>query len=122
MQQETELDWKDQRINILSEILNGIKVIKMYAWEKHFLAKVSGLRSIEIKYILQQCIGWAMVTITWEIMPFLMMLVVFITYVFTDIKHIITAEKTFVCLSLFNLLRFPMAFLSFGLTTFMNVI
>lgn len=32
----------DRRINIMSEILNSIKLIKMYAWEDSFAENVKG--------------------------------------------------------------------------------
>ena len=34
----------DSRINIINEILNGIKIIKMYCWEDSFKKIVSKIR------------------------------------------------------------------------------
>ncbi|KAG8182127.1 hypothetical protein JTE90_002621 [Oedothorax gibbosus] len=42
---------KDLRIKHLNEILNGIKILKLYAWEIPFGAKVSEARKAEIKWI-----------------------------------------------------------------------
>ena len=36
----------DKRIRIMNEIITGIKVIKMYAWEYAFKAVVSKLRRL----------------------------------------------------------------------------
>ena len=36
---------KDQRIRLTSELLNGIKVIKLYAWEEHFKRDVKDIRN-----------------------------------------------------------------------------
>lgn len=41
----------DQRISLMSEIINGIKVIKMYTWEKPFAKLVATARSLEIREI-----------------------------------------------------------------------
>lgn len=30
------MKYKDERIKVINEILNGIKVLKMYAWEMSF--------------------------------------------------------------------------------------
>ena len=39
---------KDNRIHISSEALEGIKLIKLQAWERFFLEKISGIRGVEI--------------------------------------------------------------------------
>ena len=50
---------KDNRINTTSEALEGVKLIKLQAWEKSFLQKISGIRCEELsvlrKYDLSQC-------------------------------------------------------------------
>jgi len=39
---------KDKRIKLMNEILGGIRVWKMYAWEKSFSDKVTQIRNSEI--------------------------------------------------------------------------
>lgn len=39
----------DSRIRLMNEILNGIKILKFYAWEKAFLEQVLGHRKKELK-------------------------------------------------------------------------
>ncbi len=34
----------DERISIMNEIVNGMKVIKLYGWENAFAAKVADVR------------------------------------------------------------------------------
>ena len=41
----------DRRVNILSEVINGMRVIKYYAWEKAFKARVDKIREEEVKLI-----------------------------------------------------------------------
>src|SRR5947207_8153001 len=41
----------DARVRLTQEILNSIRVIKYYAWEKSFLAKVIDLRESELKIV-----------------------------------------------------------------------
>jgi len=38
--QETQMKNKDNRIKLMDEILGGIKIIKLYAWEIPFIQKV----------------------------------------------------------------------------------
>src|SRR5690348_6898067 len=39
---------KDKRVKLMNEILNGIKVFKLYAWETSFRDKVFGIRQYEV--------------------------------------------------------------------------
>jgi ATP-binding cassette subfamily C (CFTR/MRP) protein 4 len=40
----------DRRINLINEIFNGIKIIKMYCWENPFKKLIEHLRRKELKY------------------------------------------------------------------------
>ena len=42
---------KDKRIKLMNEILSGIKVLKLYAWESSFDDQVMKLRNNEIKQL-----------------------------------------------------------------------
>ncbi|XP_041973671.1 ATP-binding cassette sub-family C member 4-like [Aricia agestis] len=43
----------DERVKVMSELVNGVQVIKMYAWEKPFEKLVDKLRKYEVKFILK---------------------------------------------------------------------
>ena len=43
------MKFKDKRIKLMNEILNGIKVLKLYAWEKSFNDQIDELRNNEVK-------------------------------------------------------------------------
>jgi ABC-type bacteriocin/lantibiotic exporter with double-glycine peptidase domain len=45
---------KDKRIRMMNEILNGIKVLKLYAWENSFKDYVMKFRSREMEYLVKQ--------------------------------------------------------------------
>ncbi|XP_064870207.1 multidrug resistance-associated protein 1-like, partial [Oncorhynchus nerka] len=47
--QEVQMKFMDGRIKLMNEILNGIKILKFYAWEKAFLEQVLGYREKELK-------------------------------------------------------------------------
>ena len=46
----------DKRITLMREIINGIKVIKMYTWEKPFASLIAIARREEIKIIKKSSI------------------------------------------------------------------
>lgn len=43
------MKFMDGRIRLMNEILNGIKILKFYAWEKAFLEQVLDQREKELK-------------------------------------------------------------------------
>ncbi|XP_039741515.1 multidrug resistance-associated protein 1 [Pteropus medius] len=99
---------KDNRIKLMNEILNGIKVLKLYAWELAFKDKVLAIRQEELKVLKKSAYLAAMGTFTWVCTPFLVALSTFAVYVTIDKNNILDAQKAFVSLALFNILRFPL--------------
>lgn len=39
---------KDQRVRLTNEVLSGMKVLKLYAWELPFQDKLTKLRNLEL--------------------------------------------------------------------------
>uniref|UniRef100_A0ABK0LID0 ATP binding cassette subfamily C member 1 n=1 Tax=Rattus norvegicus TaxID=10116 RepID=A0ABK0LID0_RAT len=99
---------KDNRIKLMNEILNGIKVLKLYAWELAFQDKVMNIRQEELKVLKKSAYLAAVGTFTWVCTPFLVALSTFAVFVTVDEKNILDAKKAFVSLALFNILRFPL--------------
>ncbi|XP_075701953.1 ATP-binding cassette sub-family C member 3 [Rhinoderma darwinii] len=106
--QVEQMQYKDSRIKLMNEILNGIKVLKLYAWEPSFCQKVLEIRSKELNVLKKSAYLNALSTFAWTSAPFLVALTTFAVYVSVDEKNILDAEKAFVSLSLFNILRFPL--------------
>ncbi|KAL4462373.1 hypothetical protein ABPG72_003266 [Tetrahymena utriculariae] len=44
--------YTDQRVNLTKEVIEGIKLIKMYAWEEVFVHSIQAIRKLELKSIL----------------------------------------------------------------------
>ncbi|XP_016051783.1 PREDICTED: multidrug resistance-associated protein 1 [Miniopterus natalensis] len=99
---------KDSRIKLMNEILNGIKVLKLYAWELAFKDKVLAIRQEELKVLKKSAYLAAVGTFTWVCTPFLVALSTFAVFVTTKEDNILDAQKAFVSLALFNILRFPL--------------
>ena len=62
---------KDRRIRLMNEVLNGIKVIKLYAWEDHFQDDVQNIRRTELIVLRNTAYLNAMSSFTWTCAPFL---------------------------------------------------
>lgn len=62
---------KDNRIKLMNEMLNGIKVLKLYAWELAFKDKVAGIRESELQVLKKAAYLGAVSTFTWVCAPFL---------------------------------------------------
>ncbi|NWU90204.1 MRP7 protein, partial [Upupa epops] len=100
------LKHKDTRVKLMTEFLCGIRVIKFYAWEKHFSTRIDACRAKElqklraIKYLDAVCVY------LWAALPIVVSIVIFITYVL--LGHQLTATKVFTALALVGMLILPL--------------
>ncbi|KAM8837861.1 ATP-binding cassette sub-family C member 3 isoform 2-T2 [Spinachia spinachia] len=106
--QVEQMQHKDSRIKLMNEILNGIKVLKLYAWENSFKEKIMAIRQKELNVLRKMAYLGAVSTMAWTSAPFLVALTTFAVYVTVDENNVLDAERAFVSLSLFNILRFPL--------------
>ena len=89
---------KDKRINTTTEALEGVKLIKLQAWERSFLERISGIRNAEIS-VLRQFVKWQMISsAAWDATPYLVSIVTFSLYVLSG--HTLTTEIAFTSISL----------------------
>ena len=109
--QVAQMRLKDDRIKMVNEVLNGMRVLKLYGWEPSFLKKMSDIRKKEVVYIRKMAILNAVSSLMWTCAPNFVALASFFTFVLSDSNNILDAEKTFVSMSYFNILRFPMSVL-----------
>ncbi|KAM9674298.1 ATP-binding cassette sub-family C member 4-like isoform 3-T3 [Dama dama] len=94
----------DDRISTMSEVISGIKTIKMNAWEKSFIDLISRLRRKEISKILKSSYLRGMNLASFFAVSKIMIFVTFITNDLLDNQ--ITASQVFVVVTLFEALRF----------------
>ncbi|XP_072401337.1 multidrug resistance-associated protein 1 isoform X3 [Diabrotica undecimpunctata] len=103
---------KDERVKLMNEILNGIKVLKLYAWEHSFEDQVLKIRNKEIKVLKQAAYLNAGTSFIWSCAPFLVTFVTFATYIYSDpVNHVLSAEKIFKAMALFSIIGMPLALL-----------
>ena len=107
------MEVKDKRTKLMNEILNGIKVLKFYAWEGSFMQRVTKFRSTELSALTKEAYLSGMLVFTYSCSPFLVAFASFATYVLIDSSNVLDANTAFVSLSLFNVLNLPMALVPF---------
>uniref|UniRef100_A0A8C7R4X5 ATP-binding cassette, sub-family C (CFTR/MRP), member 2 n=1 Tax=Oncorhynchus mykiss TaxID=8022 RepID=A0A8C7R4X5_ONCMY len=103
--------YKDKRMKIVNEMLNGIKILKLYAWEPSFQNQVMGIREQELVVMRKFAYLSSVSTFVFSCAPALVSLATFAVFVAVDSENVLDAGKAFTSISLFNILRFPLAFL-----------
>ncbi|PAV73684.1 hypothetical protein WR25_18845 isoform A [Diploscapter pachys] len=104
-----QMHLKDERTKMVNEVLNGIKVIKLYAWEPPMERVINELRERELRLIRKgECLR-TLSDILNSASPFLVALSTFATFILLDARNVLTPEIAFVSLTLFNQLRTPMS-------------
>lgn len=101
------MTFKDQRLKLMNEVLNGMKVLKLYAWEPSFQGKILEIRNKELDILRKYAYLQAFSSFSFSCAPFLVTLATFATYILSSDDNYLDAGKAFVSLSLFNILRFP---------------
>ena len=93
----------DLRISMIGEILNGIKVIKMYCWEGFFANLIEKLRKEEIEMIHKnyylQAFNYS------AYLCFVRIVLTFILMIWVVHQEIVTPEIAFLILSWYNVIK-----------------
>ena len=118
----------------MNEILSGIKVLKLYAWEPSFEDLIKDTREKELSFLRAAAIYNAGTEFIWSLAPFMVTLILiilnqpsrrlflqvalfsFMTFVFLGNR--LTPQVAFVSMALFNILRMPMTMCKFYIENF----
>lgn len=96
----------DERVKWTNEILQGIRAVKLYGYERKFIAKVEAIRSDELqRLMISRMVRAINVWISYT-SPVLVCVVSLTAYVL--LGNTLTAAVAFPAITLFNLLRFPL--------------
>ncbi|XP_045495079.1 multidrug resistance-associated protein 1 isoform X4 [Colias croceus] len=106
-----QMKYKDERVKLMNEVLNGIKVLKMYAWEPSFEEQILKIRNKEMNVLKQTAYLNSATSFIWSCAPFLVSLMSFGCFVLVNDTEVLDSKRAFVALSLFNILRFPLSML-----------
>uniref|UniRef100_A0A8C1QRG0 Multidrug resistance-associated protein 4 n=1 Tax=Cyprinus carpio TaxID=7962 RepID=A0A8C1QRG0_CYPCA len=93
----------DSRIRTMNEVVSGIRIIKMYAWEKPFAALVNDVRRKEISKIMSSSYLRGLNMASFFAANKIILFVTFTVYVLVGYK--ISASRVFVAVSLYSAVR-----------------
>ncbi|XP_075419651.1 ATP-binding cassette sub-family C member 4 [Tenrec ecaudatus] len=93
----------DVRIRTMNEVITGIRIIKMYAWEKSFADLITSLRRKEISKVLRSSYLRGMNLASFFVASKIIVFVTFTTYVL--LGNVITASRVFVAVTLYGAVR-----------------
>ncbi|KAJ1781046.1 hypothetical protein LPJ59_007133, partial [Coemansia sp. RSA 2399] len=94
----------DKRVSMITELLQGIKTIKLFGWETHFLQNVDKQRENQLTYLWKAMSWWLRIGAVLSLGPMLILIIIFTTYV-AVLGNKLTAEIAFTSISVFHLLR-----------------
>ncbi|KAJ3517101.1 hypothetical protein NLJ89_g715 [Agrocybe chaxingu] len=106
---------KDKHIRLTTEVLQGIRLIKVYGWEAFYTQQITKYREGEIKTIRAVSVVTALLFALFTFVPILATVLSFITYALTG--HDLNVAIIFTSLQLFNIIRIPMIIFPFVLSS-----
>ncbi|KAL6300347.1 multidrug resistance-associated ABC transporter [Sparassis latifolia] len=98
----------DQRVRLLTEVLQGIRFLKFYAWEDFYAQQLGTLREREVYRIRLLGIARASLISILTFVPVLATVLSFITYALSG--HELNVAIIFTSLQFFNIIRAPLMF------------
>ncbi|KAM0755919.1 ATP-dependent bile acid permease [Meredithblackwellia eburnea MCA 4105] len=111
---QEQLKVVDQRVRLIQEVLNGIRVIKLYAYETFFKGRISKLRGEELSSLRKIALVRSGMSASMSFVPVAAAVLSFITYSLSG--HKLDAPTIFASLQLFNVIRQPLMMLPMAWT------
>uniref|UniRef100_A0A669CX35 ATP-binding cassette sub-family C member 5 n=1 Tax=Oreochromis niloticus TaxID=8128 RepID=A0A669CX35_ORENI len=99
----------DSRVHTMNEILNSIKLIKMYAWEDSFEKTIAGLRKNEKKQLQKVSYVQNANTNITSIIPTVSTVLTFLVHTLVGLP--LSTSDAFTTIAIFNCMRFSLAIL-----------
>ncbi|XP_074258981.1 ATP-binding cassette sub-family C member 9 isoform X3 [Saimiri boliviensis] len=109
--QKSTLDYSTERLKKTNEILKGIKLLKLYAWEHIFCKSVEETRMKELSSLKTFALYTSLSIFMNAAIPIAAVLATFVTHAYTSGNNLKPAEA-FASLSLFHILVTPLFLLS----------
>ncbi|KAI1286716.1 ATP-binding cassette sub-family C member 3 [Halotydeus destructor] len=99
---------KDKRSKLMNEIISGVKVLKMYAWEISLSNQVKEIRNNEMGHLKKQTNLFVFLVFTIGCTPIFVAVATFLTFTLLDDNNVLDPSKVFVSLALFTIIHAPL--------------
>ncbi|KAI9342571.1 P-loop containing nucleoside triphosphate hydrolase protein [Obelidium mucronatum] len=97
----------DERVKVTGEVINGIKIVKFFAWENSFFDRLTTLRDRELKQHIRLRMIGASFSAIMNILPSFVNVITFSVY--RSLGNVVDAATVFSTLSIVNLIKLPIA-------------
>ncbi|KAJ3358588.1 hypothetical protein GGF32_010109 [Allomyces javanicus] len=96
----------DQRVKLINEMLQGVRILKLFGWEEKFVDSIMDVREKELHFVGRLASWRAAINGVAQVIPALAAILVFAVYYATGNE--LTPSVVFSSLALFNQLRLPL--------------
>ncbi|KAG0054479.1 hypothetical protein BGZ83_011166 [Gryganskiella cystojenkinii] len=124
--QDDKLTAMDQRVRLTTEVLAGMKVVKLYGWGAAFERRILNLRNMELAALKRLGLVQSFMSIVFISSSLIISLITFSVYGLWGGENFtpgtLTPQRVFVSMTLFAMLRGPIASLSDATTTTISVV
>ncbi|XP_004365809.1 multidrug resistance-associated protein 13 [Capsaspora owczarzaki ATCC 30864] len=97
----------DSRVKKITELINGMKVIKLYAWEPAFLQRALAARAAQLAIMFRVALLNALLQLIQQTLPMLITVTAFASFAAISDEPL-TPTTAFTALSLYELIRIPL--------------
>nr|UJH94514.1 Ybt1 [Starmerella bombicola] len=111
----------DRRIEKTNELIDAIRIVKFYAWERRFSENVLKIRDEELHLLLWRYNFWIMNGFLFFVIPILVVITSFWCFVRYQGGQL-TTSIAFTALAIFNIMRMPLSELAYIFTDFSSAI
>ncbi|XP_054157394.1 ATP-binding cassette sub-family C member 2-like [Oppia nitens] len=119
--QKEQMSLKDKRMAQISEILNNIKLLKLFGWEKPFMERLSKVRRQELWKLVKGKVWDCSIYVTFLSLPMFIAGISFTMFTLVSGQQF-NAKNAFVSLAVYNLLRGPLTMFPITITYLLKAI
>ena len=115
---------RDARVKYTNEVLGGVKIMKLFAWENSILALLLGKRDTELAAVKTGMLVGGVQSFIFTALPLVVTSLTFTVYAAVEYSkgEPLTAAKAYTALSLFQVVRFPLLVFPMMISRLMDII